>query len=449
MNHPAFPKDFLWGAATASFQVEGSLEADGAGSSNWLEFCRRPGTVANDDIPLRGASQYTCYKEDVRLLKSLGVKAYRFSIGWWRLFPEGTGRFNPKGLDYYNRLIDELLANGIQPWVTMFHWDLPQALEEKGGWRSKDTCRAFADYAGFTTAKISDRVKHFFTVNEIICFTAVGYEAGRFAPGLRLDRKEVNQVIHNGCLAHGLAMQSIRANAQGPVQVGIVDNPTNFVPIYDTPEHIEAARKAFRIGNSRILTLIREGRYTDEYIAEQGPDMPEYTDDELKAIATPMDFQGLNIYTPQHVMADPGDPRGYRMVSKPASHPDMNVAWLKLGPECIYWTPRFCRELWGGDAIYITENGCPSADRPDLDGEIYDTDRLMYLRAHLANVSRVIADGIPVKGYFVWSLMDNFEWADGFQKRFGITYVNYSTLKRTPKLSAKYYRDCIAANAVL
>ena len=443
------PEHFLWGAATASFQVEGHLEADGAGPSNWLDFCRKPGTVANDDIPLVGASQYTLYKEDVQLMKSLGIKAYRFSIAWPRVFPEGTGAPNPKGLDYYNRLVDELLANGITPYVTVFHWDLPSALEQKGGWRSKETSRALADYAGYVASKLSDRVKNFFTVNEIICFTASGYEAGRFAPGLKLDPKTVNQTIYNGCLGHGLALNAIRANSPADVRVGLVDNPLNCVPVYETPEHIEAARKAFRIRNSRILTLIREGRFTDEYIAEQGGNMPDFTDSELNTIATPMDCLGLNIYTPEHIAADPASPYGYRIVPKSASHPAMNVEWLKLGPESIYWTLRFCRELWNEKTLYITENGCPAADRLTPEGEVLDTDRLMYLREHLRGVQRAAADGIPVKGYFVWSLLDNFEWADGFQKRFGIVYVNYSTLKRTPKLSAKFYRDTIAANAVL
>lgn len=449
MSIQKMPENFLWGAATAAFQVEGHLEADGAGPSNWLEFCRRPGTIANDDIPLSGASQYTLYREDVQLMKALGIRAYRFSIAWSRIFPEGRGRVNPAGLDYYNRLVDELLANGIQPWVTLFHWDLPLALEEKGGWRSKETCRAFADYAGFIAKKLSDRVKHYFTVNEIVCFTSAGYESGRFAPGLQLPVKEFNQTIYNGCLAHGLGVQAVRANAPADVRVGLVDNPCNCVPILETPEHIEAARKAFRLQNARILTLIREGKHPDEYLEEQGKNMPEFTDAELEAIHSPTDFQGLNIYTPEYVMADPSTPTGFRIIPQPVSHPAMNVPWLRLGPECIYWTPRFCRELWNEKEIYITENGCPSADRPAPDGHIYDTDRVMYLRAHLRNVRRAAEEGVPVRGYFVWSLLDNFEWADGFQKRFGIVYVNYSTLKRTPKLSAEFYRECIRANAVL
>ena len=448
MNY-RMPENFLWGAATASFQVEGHLEADGAGPSNWLDFCRQPGTIANDDIPLIGASQYTLYKEDVQLMKSLGVKAYRFSLAWSRIFPEGTGTPNPKGLDYYNRLIDELLANDITPYVTIFHWDLPSVLEQKGGWQSKETSRALGEYAGYVASKLSDRVKNFFTVNEISCFTAAGYESGRFAPGLKLGPKAVNQTIYNGCLGHGLALNAIKANSPADVRVGLVDNPINYVPIYETPEHIEAARKAFRIYNSRILTLIREGRYTDEYIAEQGENLPEFTDSELKIISTPMDFQGLNIYTMEYISAAPELPQGYRVMPKSASHPHMYAEWIKFGPECVYWTPRFCQELWGEKAFYITENGCAANDQLTQEGEVIDTDRVLYLREYLRSVQRATAEGIPIKGYFVWSLLDNFEWADGFQKRFGIVYVNYSTLKRTPKLSAQYYKETIAANAVL
>jgi len=444
-----FPKDFLWGAATASFQVEGHLLADDAGPTSWLNFCREPGRIANDDIPLVGASQYTLYKDDVKLMKNLGLKAYRFSIGWSRIFPEGRGTFNPKGLDYYNRLIDELLANNIQPWVTMFHWDLPQKLEDNGGWQNKDTCKAFADYAAFMTANISDRVKNYFTVNEISCFTVAAYGNGGFAPGLNLPAKGVNQTIHNGCLAHGMCVQAIRGAAKGKVNIGLVDNCAATVPVIETPENIAAAKQAFRIINGRISTVIHEGKYIDEYIQSCGADMPEYTDEELKIINSPTDFDAFNLYSPTYIMADPESPHGYREVVKAENHPTMNMPWLFVGPEILYWVGRFNHELWGTKALYITENGCAAKDKKSLDGEVYDTDRLMYLRQHLLSVKRAIDDNIPYQGYFVWSLLDNFEWACGFQKRFGIVYVDYNTLQRTPKLSAKFYKEVIKANKVL
>lgn len=445
-----FPKDFLWGAATAAFQVEGHPEADGAGVSNWLAFCRQPGRIANDDVPDAAPDQFHRYKEDVRIMRDLGVKAYRMSLSWSRIFPEGDGKPNPKGFDYYDRLVNELLENGIQPWITFFHWDLPQSLEERfGGWRSKEVCKRFGDYVNFASAHLSDRVTNFFTVNEITCFTSAGYGDGGFAPGLRLDKKTVNQTVYNGCLAHGYAMTAARAGAKQTINIGIVDNCTACVPVFSSPENVDAARTAFRLENSDRLTLIREGRFTPEFVAKTGPDMPEYTDDELKMIATPMDFQGINLYAPTYVMADPGNERAYRIVPFCDSHPTMSMPWLKLDPQIVYYATRFISELWPTSAIYVTENGCASADKPALDGEIYDTDRTMYLREHFRSAARAVRENYPLKGYFVWSLLDNFEWACGFGKRFGLVYVNYHDLSRTPKLSAKYYREVIKSNCVL
>jgi beta-glucosidase len=444
-----FPGDFVWGAATAAFQVEGHLLADGAGESSWLNFCRQPGRIDNDDIPLTGVSQYTMYKDDIRLMKQLGIKAYRFSFGWSRIFPDGTGRVNAAGVDYYNRLVDELLKNDIEPWATVFHWDLPQKLEDNGGWRNKDTARALGEYAGFIAKSFSDRIKNFFTINEIICFTRASYGDGVFAPGLKLDKKTVNQTIHNGCLAHGLAMQSMRANATSPIKLGIVDNSAPVVPVIETPENIKIAAKAFRIINAQISTVIHEGRYIDELKAEQKDNMPDYTDEELKIIGTPMDFDGLNLYAPTHVIADESATNGFREINKPEGYPRMNMPWLYIGHDIIYYTAKHVHQLWGSKAMYITENGCAAQDKKSLDGEIYDTDRIFYLRGHLQSVKRAIDENIPLKGYFVWSLLDNFEWASGFQKRFGIVYVDFQTLKRTPKLSAKFYREVIKANQVV
>ena len=450
MAHYQFPQGFLWGAATAAFQVEGYPRADGAGISNWDAFCHRPGTIANDHTGDVGPGQYRKYREDVQLMKRLGIKAYRLSLSWSRIFPEGTGRVNEAGLRYYQNLVDELLANGIQPWVTLFHWDLPQALEDRwGGWRSKDTARAFGDYAGFVAGQLSDRVTHFFTVNEICCFTVAGYGDGVFAPGLKLDRKTVNQTVHNACLAHGCAVQAVRANARQPVRIGIVENSPPCVPVIETPEHIDAARRAYRALEANRLTLMYEGRYPEEWLKEAGANAPEYTDEELKIIAAPTDFLGLNLYAPEHVMADPGNPAGFKVVPHQEGYPRMNMPWLFLGPEIIYWATRFCRELWNVPAVYITENGCAAVDKRQHDGEIYDTERVLYLRQHLQAAHRAVSEGLPLHGYFVWSLMDNFEWACGYDKRFGIVYVDFQTLERIPKLSAKFYQEVIRQNAVV
>ncbi len=445
-----FPKDFLWGAATASFQVEGYPEADGAGESNWLHFCRQRGRIANDDIPDIAPGQFIHYKEDVKIMRDIGVKAYRMSLSWSRIFPNGDGKINPKGFDYYDRMVNELLENGIQPWITFFHWDMPQSLEDRfGGWRSKDVCKIFGDYVSAAAAHLSDRVTNFFTVNEIPCFTSAGYGSGTFAPGLKLGRKEVNQTIYNGCLAHGYAMTAARAAAKQPISIGLVDNCDGFMPVIATEENINAARKAFRLENSDRLTLIREGKFTPEYVKATGEYMPEYTDEELKMISTPMDFQGVNLYAPNYVMADKNSERGYRIVPFSSSHPVMSMPWLKFDPQIIYYVSRFISELWPTPAIYVTENGCAAEDKFDLDGEVYDTDRTMYLREHFRSAARAVKENYPLKGYFVWSLLDNFEWACGFEKRFGIVYVNYHDLSRTPKLSAKYYREVIrTGNAV-
>jgi len=362
------------------------------------------------------------------------------------VFPTGVAPVNPKGLDYYNRVVDELLANGITPYITMFHWDTPQALP--GGWQSRDTCKAFADYAGYVTKRLSDRVSHFMTTNELTCFTDLGYRYGMFAPGLKLSDREANQVRHNGILAHGLAVQAIRANTPRSTQVGLAENATVFVPIIETPEHIEAAKRATRIMNAPFLTALMEGKYIDEYLHHEGANAPHVEPGDFKAIGSPLDFVGLNVYTPNYVRAD-SSPLGFAVENAPASFPHMASPWLAIGPECIYWAVRNTSELWKVPGIYITENGCSSDDVLTPSGHVDDTDRVMYLRNHLTHLQRAAAEGYPIKGYFLWSLMDNFEWADGYSKRFGIHYVDFKTQKRTPKQSADWYRQVIAKNEVV
>ena len=445
-----FPDDFVWGAATASFQVEGHLEADGAGVSNWLDFCRRPGTVANGDLPDPGVSQYTLYREDVRLLKELGVKAYRFSVAWPRILPDGDGKINEKGLDHYRRLIDELLDNGIEPYLTIFHWDLPQVLEERfGGWRSKETSKRLGDYAGLLARRFSDRVGNFFTVNEPVCPAVGGYGIGTMPPGLKLEAKTVNQCLHNVYLAHGHALAALRANAVKPVRAGLVENCFAMVPVFGAAEQIAAARTAFRLENGARLTMVQEGRYPEETLLRMGADAPEYDDGELALIAGKTDFLGLNLYTPEYVAADDAAPHGYRKIAPPEKYPSMNGSWVKLGPEIVYYATRFADELWSVPAVYITENGCPGEDKVTREGKIFDMERVLYLRSHLLEAQRAVRENHPLKGYFVWSFLDNFEWADGFKTRFGIVHVDYRTLRRTPKLSAEFYREVIRQNRVI
>ena len=444
-NDRQFPPNFVWGCATASYQIEGGVHEGGRGASIWDIFSHTPGKIANGDTGDVAGNSYHLYKEDVRLLKNLGVSAYRFSIAWPRVFPNGTGQPNAAGLDYYKRVLDTLQADNITPYVTLFHWDLPAALA--GGWQSRDTAQAFADYAGYVARQLSDRVHHFITVNEFSSFTDLGYKLGVYAPGLKLPPAELNQVRHNALLAHGLGVEAIRTNAPN-AQVGVADNPTVFAPVIEDRANIEAAHRATREENAPFLTAVLEGVYTESYLEREGSAAPRVEPGDMKAIGSPLDFVGLNVYTPAYVRAD-DSPRGYAIVPYPSSYPHMESAWIRLGPECTYWTVRNVCELWNPKAVYITENGCSSADVPTPEGRIEDIDRVMYLRNHLAQLQRAAAEGYPLKGYFVWSLLDNFEWADGYSKRFGIHYVDYKTEHRTPKLSAEWYREAVARNSVV
>ncbi len=441
----AFPKGFLWGCATAAYQIEGGAAEDGRGPSLWDVFSHTPGKTHNGETGDVADDSYHRYKEDIQLLKALGVSTYRFSISWSRVFPTGAGAVNAKGMDYYSRVVDELLANHITPYITLFHWDTPAGLP--GGWQNRDTAKAFGDYAAYIGKHLGDRVSHFMTTNEFTCFTDLGYRVGQFAPGLKLADGPANQVRHHGILAHGLGVQALRANTPATTQVGLAENAIVFVPVIETEEHIKATQRATRLGNASFLTALMEGKYPDEYLAHEGANAPKVEAGDFKAIGSPLDFVGLNIYTPTYVRADSG-PLGFAVEPAPTSYPHMASPWLTIGPECIYWGVRNVCDLWSPKGIYITENGCSSDDVPNAQGQIEDTDRVMYLRNHLTNLHRAAAEGYPVKGYFLWSLMDNFEWADGYSKRFGIHYVDFKTQKRTPKLSAKWYREVIAQNSV-
>ena len=442
-----YPKGFLWGCATASYQVEGGAKADGRGPSLWDVFSHTPGKTHSGDTGDVADDSYHLYKEDVQLLKNLGVGVYRMSISWSRVFPTGKGEVNQKGLDYYNRVVDELLANNITPYITMFHWDTPAALTD--GWQSRDTSKAFADYCAYVTKHLGDKVKHWMTTNEFICFTDLGYKIGQFAPGLKLPAAQVNQVRHHGILAHGLGVQAIRANTPKGTQVGLAENASIFAPVMETTEHIEAARKATRDQNAPFLTTVLDGKYPETYLEEQGANAPKVEAGDMEAIGSRLDFVGLNTYNPSYVRAD-ASPKGYVVETMPSSYPHMFSPWIQIGPECIYWTVRNVCDIWKEKvpAVFITENGTSSDDVLTANGRVEDVDRVMYLRNHLTQLHRAVSEDYPVKGYFLWSLLDNFEWADGYSKRFGIHYVDFKTQKRYPKLSAEWYKNAIAANAV-
>ena len=441
-----FPNGFVWGTATASYQIEGAWNEDGKGESIWDRFAHTPGKIDNGDTGDVAVDHYHRYAEDVALMKALGAKAYRFSISWPRVFPDGVGAPNPKGLAFYDRLIDALLADGIAPYVTLYHWDLPQALQDRfGGWEGRETAEAFADYAGHVAGKLSDRVRRFFTLNEPDVFIGHGYGQGIFAPGLKLPPARLNQAAHHALLGHGLAVRAIRANAAPGTEVGLADSTWVGVPVIETPEHIAAAERFTREANARYLTAILEGRYTDAHCA--GPDAPKFTNEEMSVICSPLDFVGINVYFPRYVRAVEHGP-GYEMVPFARSHPRMAAPWHYIGGEALYWGPRHLSRLWNVENIYVTENGCAAADAPAADGLVYDTDRIMFLRSYLGALRRATAEGFPVRGYFLWSLMDNFEWASGFSLRFGLAHVDYATLKRTPKLSASFFETAARENRV-
>jgi beta-glucosidase len=301
----AFPSGFLWGTATASYQVEGAVAEDGRLPSIWDTFARTPGKTVGGATGDVADDHYRRYKDDVQLMKALGAKVYRFSIAWPRVFPQGAGQPNPKGLDFYDRLVDELLANGIQPFATLYHWDLPQALQDRvGGWESRETSEAFAAYAGHVAARLTDRVKHIFTINEFGAFVELGYNNGVHAPGLKLPPARFNQTRHHAVLGHGLAVQAIRAAAKPGTKIGLAENMTICAPVIETPAHIEAARRATRELNAQYLTVIQEGQYTDAYLARTGADAPKFSPADLKAIGSPLDFLGINIYTTLYARAD-------------------------------------------------------------------------------------------------------------------------------------------------
>jgi beta-glucosidase len=383
-------------------------------------------------------------------MKELGAGAYRFSISWPRVFPLGEGKPNPKGLDFYDRLTDELLDKGILPFATLYHWDLPQDLQTKyGGWRSPRVSELFAAYAGLVASKLGDRIKHFFTINEMYTFVEYGYGTGALAPGLKLPPRDLNQVRHHVLLAHGLAVQAIRAQSKPGILVGPAENITNVVPVIASPENIKAADRAVRELNAGYLTAILEGKYTDRFLEKAGKDAPRFTPDEMSTIGTPVDFVGINVYMPNRYVMAADNADGFAELPFSTIHPRMASPWHRFGPESMYWAPRSLQRVWNVESIYITENGCGAGDTLTEDGKILDTDRIMFMRSYVGQLQLAIQDGIPVKGYFHWSLLDNFEWIGGYETRFGLYYVDYKTLKRIPKLSCAYYKELIAQNRVV
>lgn len=444
-----FPADFVWGAASASYQVEGAPFEDGKGASVWNEFDKRPGTMRDDVNGDVACDHYHRYPEDIALMHDIGMTGYRFSIAWSRIFPEGRGRFNQAGMDHYKRVCEELLKNGIAPYVTLYHWDLPLALQKDfGGWESRECVKYFGEYAARVAQELKGMVKNYFTTNEFLAASDVAYGMGLIAPGLKLPKKRVNQIRHHLLLAHGTALQAVHA-ADPAAKAGPAENSSFMVPVIDTPEHAAAAKKAFREENAHFLTAVMEGKYLDCYLEKEGSDAPDFTDEDMKIIGTPMDFTGLNIYFGKRVRSAPERPEGYAVFEEQEKHRATGIADFNFEPSSMYWGCRIVNELWHPKEIIISENGMRSlVDMPEADGQVYDDERIKVLRLDLTMLARAVRENIPVRGYFHWSLTDNLEWHHGFRPRFGLIYINYTTQQRIPKLSAQWFKELIRTGRI-
>ncbi len=448
-NQLLFPPDFLWGASTAAYQIEGAWNEDGKGESIWDRFSHTRGRVRNGDTGDVACDHYHRYKEDIALMAELGLKAYRFSIAWPRIFPTGSGPINQPGLDFYRRLIAELREHGIIPMATLYHWDLPQALQDRGGWSNRDTALRFADYAATMFAELGTDVPIWATLNEPAIAAYLGHLAGVKAPGTRRfwDFMYVN---HHMLLGHGLAVQAFREIAPPRTPdlpapgIGVVLNPQPTHPAGTSPQHIAAAAWFDTMWNKLYLEPIFRGTYPESalrYYRRRGM-LLNYRPGDMEIISQPLDFLGLNIYTRAVVAAAPIV--GARAVTMPG--PATAMGW-EIYPPCVYEVLKLAQE-YTNIPIYITENGAAFEDQVQPDGTINDHRRLEYLYGHIAEAHRAICDGVNLKGYFVWSLLDNFEWEDGYDKRFGIIHIDFKTLKRTWKRSAFWYRDVIARHGL-
>lgn len=435
-----FAKDFVWGAATSSYQIEGTGRDSGKGQNIWDVFTKEPGRVYEGHTGDIACDHYHRFREDVAYMKELGLKGYRFSIDWSRVLPEGTGKVNEKGIDFYNALIDELLEQGIEPYITLYHWELPYEIYKRGGWMNPEIVEWFGQYARLVAERFSDRVKYFFTLNEPQCFVGLGFLQGCHAPGVKAPLRDTFEMAHNALKAHGRA-----------VQIGYAPTSGMCYPEKETPKDIEAARKALfalpdDLSNwtwnvSWWSDPVILGKYPEEGMKKYEKYLPVITDEDMKLISQPIDFYGQNIYNGRCIrMGTDGRPEEVR---RPAGFPKTATNW-PVTPEALYWGPKFLYQRYR-KPIYITENGMACHDTVSQDGKVHDPNRIDFLARYLKNLKRA-AEEIDIRGYFQWSLMDNFEWDKGYAERFGIIYVDFETQERIWKDSAYWYRDLIRRN---
>lgn len=432
----AIPPDFLIGAATSSFQIEGALDADGRTPSIWDAF-----PVLNGDTGAVACDHYHRYREDVAMMKEMGLQAYRFSIAWPRIHPHEDRKLNKAGMDFYDRLVDELLAKGIQPWATLYHWDLPMWMHEKGGWENRDVVGAFEDYAADVAAALSDRVKHWFTLNEPWCTAILGYQTGEHAPGFKLPRRRVLAIIHHLLLAHGTSLRVLKAR-DPEMKAGVVLNPWIPLPLTDSEDDLLAAEIAWIEQVGWWFEPIFAGHYPHRVSEAWVEDLPIVHDGDMALIAEKGDFLGLNLYFPGWVRHSASKaPFFYEECGDVVNLPRTEMGW-QVYPPFLYYALERIHRFYNPGPIYMTENGCAMDDRPDYDGQVHDLWRKEYIRTHLGQLLDLREEGVPVQGYFAWSLMDNFEWQYGYAKRFGLVRVDYQTQQRTLKTSARWYERC-------
>ena len=444
----AFSKNFVWGVATAAYQIEGAASEDGRGLSVWDSFAHQKGHIADGSTGDIACDHYHRYQDDLALIKNLGVNAYRFSVSWTRLLPSGEGKLNHKGADFYSRLIDGLLERGIEPFMTIHHWDYPLELYHKGGWLNRDMTDRFADFTDTLVKLYGDRVKNYITINEPQVILGCAYDNEEHAPGTRLDTRQQLQVLHHLLLAHGKAARVVHGVKDA--KVAIAPNSKIYMPLKETPENIEAARAA-SLGaefNSWIwsqnyyMDPIVFGKYPDEYYEKYSDIIPQIGNDDMKIISEPLDFLCQNIYDGRYVYVD--ETGKVCVADEEIGAPHTDMGW-PITPEVLYWGVRFMSERYQLP-MFISENGCAMPDLVTPDKKIHDGGRIEYMRRYLCNVMRAENEGLPIMGYFYWSLMDNFEWAHGYKRRFGLTYVDYKTQERILKDSYHFYSEVIRTN---
>jgi len=444
-----FPSSFAWGAGSSSYQIEGATTADGRGLSVWDVFCTRLGAIQGGHTGDLACDHYLRYREDVALMQLIGLKAYRFSIAWPRILPEGVGMTSAAGLAFYDRLVDALLEAGIEPWLTLFHWDFPQDLFCRGGWLARDSAEWFAQYTAVIVDRLSDRVTKWITLNEPQVYIGLGHGEGIHAPGLKLTFAERLLATHHTLMAHGRAVQVLRARCKTPASIGWAPVGHVHSPLTETPEGIEVARRSTMSctkrdswNNTWFADPVCLGHYPEDGLEFFGADAPRPEPGDMELIRQPMDFYGVNIYSGARVK--PGADGEPVIAPSPPGFAQNTLKWA-VHPESLYWGARFIWERYRLP-IVVTENGMCNLDWVDLDGRVRDPQRIDYTRRYLLQLARAASDGVDVRGYFHWSIMDNFEWAEGYKERFGLIHVDYPTQKRTLKDSAFWYKDVIATN---